>query len=69
MVELLNRKGIKTTFADMAPRIFPLAAYESVSKEIERRIEEKGVVMALGSALSEAEKTENGYICTMSDGK
>ncbi len=69
VVELLNRKGIKTTFADMAPRIFPLAAYESVSKEIERRIEEKGVVMALGSALSEAEKTENGYICTMSDGK
>ena len=34
VVELLNKAGIETTLADMADRIFPLAAYENVSREI-----------------------------------
>ncbi|MBQ3008759.1 MAG: FAD-dependent oxidoreductase [Oscillospiraceae bacterium] len=69
VVELLNAKGIRTTLADMAQRIFPLAAYENVSKEIERRITEKGVNLALGSALKSVEKTEDTYICKMTDGQ
>ena len=68
VVELLNARGIKTTFADMANRIFPLAAYESVSREIARRISEKGVKLALGSALSSVEETADGFKCNMSDG-
>ena len=68
VVELLNARGIKTTFADMANRIFPLAAYESVSREIERRISEKGVKLALGSALSSVEETADGFKCNMSAG-
>ncbi len=68
VVELLNAKGIKTTLADMADRIFPLAAYENVSREIERRITEKGVQLALGASLIECEKTENGCLYKMSDG-
>ena len=68
VVELLNARGIKTTFADMANSIFPLAAYESVSREIERRISEKGVKLALGSALSSVEETPDGFKCNMSDG-
>jgi len=68
VVELLNARGIDTTLADLAPRVFPLAAYESVSHEIERRIESKGVHLALAKALSKAEKTDAGYRCTMSDG-
>lgn len=68
VVELLNARGIKTTFADMANRIFPLAAYESVSREIERRISEKGVKLALGSALSSVEEIADGFKCNMSDG-
>ncbi|MBQ5326541.1 MAG: FAD-dependent oxidoreductase [Oscillospiraceae bacterium] len=68
VVELLNNKGIKTTLADMAPRIFPLAAYENVSKEIERRITEKGIDLALGSALQSVKKADGSYICKMSDG-
>ena len=68
VVELLNKKGIDTTLADMAPRIFPLAAYESVSAEIERRIAEKGVKFAFGKALTRAEKTRTGYSCIMTDG-
>lgn len=69
VVELLNKAGISTTLADMADRIFPLAAYKNVSDEIERRVTQKGVKLNLGSALSSVDKTENGYRCIMSDGK
>ena len=68
VVELLNKKGIKTTLADMENRIFPLAAYKSVSEEIQRRITAKGVNLSLGCALTSAEKAENTYRCVMSDG-
>lgn len=43
LVELLYNKGIKTTLADMAPFLFPLAAYENVGRELERRLTEKGI--------------------------
>ncbi len=69
VVELLNKAGITTILADMADRIFPLAAYENVSREIEKRIAQKGVKLALGSALVSAQKTEDGYKCLMSDGR
>lgn len=65
VVELLNNRGIHTTLADMAPRMFPLAAYESVSREIERRITQKGVQLALGSALASVEETGDGFVCSM----
>ncbi len=68
VVELLNNKGIKTTLADMADRIFPLAAYENVSKEIQRRLENKGVRLKFNAALAKAEKDGDGWNCTMSDG-
>ncbi len=68
VVELLVARGIDTTLADMAAKMFPLAAYDDVAAEIGRRIEKKGVHLALGSALRSAEKTEIGYICHMSDG-
>lgn len=68
VVELLNNRGIETTMADMAQKIFPLAAYDDVAAEIEARIREKGVHTALGCALQRVEKTENGYRCFLSDG-
>lgn len=67
VVELLVARGIDTTLADMAPKMFPLAAYDDVAAEIGRRIEEKGVHLALGCAMESAEKTEGGYLCHMSD--
>ena len=63
VVELLHKAGIKTTLADMAPRIFPLAAYESVSREIERRLTDKAVSLALGSALDSCEKAVDDWQC------
>ncbi|MBQ6592178.1 MAG: FAD-dependent oxidoreductase [Solobacterium sp.] len=68
VVELLNNRGIETTLADMAPKIFPLAAYDDVAEEIEARITAKGVKLALGSALQKVEKTDAGYHCWLSDG-
>lgn len=68
VVELLAAQGITTTLADMAPRMFPLAAYENVSREIERRIAAKGVQLALGNALSRVEKRDVGYEYILSDG-
>ena len=68
VVELLNARGIKTTLADMADRIFPLAAYENVSKEIQRRITDKGISLALGSALKSVKTVGDSFKCNMSDG-
>ncbi len=68
VVELLNNKGIKTTLADLADRIFPLAAYENVSKEIQRRLREKGVDLAFNTSIKSVEKTESGFNCTMTEG-
>ncbi len=68
VVELLNGRGIETTLADMAPKIFPLAAYDDVAEEIGERIKKKGVHLALGAALERAEKTPEGHHCRLSDG-
>lgn len=68
VVELLNNKGIETTLADLADKMFPLAAYDSVAQEIADRIAAKGVKLALGKALQSVEKTDEGFWCTMSDG-
>ena len=47
----------------------PLAAYESVSDEIERRLTERGIDLALGSALTRVEKAPAGYCCFLSNGQ
>ena len=38
VVELLNNRGVETTLADMAPKIFPLAAYDDVAEEMSSAI-------------------------------
>ena len=68
VAELLIDRGIHTVLADMAPIMFPLAAYPEVAAEIQRRVEAKGVQTALGCAMQSAEKTSGGYLCRMSDG-
>ena len=68
VVELLAARGIKTVLADMAPKMFPLAAYDDVAQEIGRRIEAKGVELALGNALKSVAKEGEIYHCLMNDG-
>lgn len=69
VAELLLKRGIRVTLADMAPHIFALAAYPEVSAMIEERIDKLGISMAFGRALSGAEKTETGYRVTFADGE
>lgn len=69
VAELLLKRGIRVTLADMAPHIFALAAYPEVSAMIEERIDKLGIFMAFGRALSGAEKTETGYRVTFADGE
>ena len=68
VVELLVKEGISTVFADVAERIFPMAAFPAVSAEIERRIQEKGVQLMFGRTLAKVSKDGDIFHCTMTDG-
>lgn len=54
VAELLHKRGIHVTLADMAPHIFALAAYPEVSEMIEARIRRLGIDTAFGQAITEA---------------
>ena len=60
VAELLHKKGIHVTLADMAPHIFALAAYPQVSEIIEERIRAMGMDMAFGQAITSAEEHVDG---------
>ena len=64
VAELLHKRGIHVTLADMAPHIFALAAYPEVSGMIEDRISEMGMDMAFGQAITSADehRDENGNV-------
>lgn len=69
VAELLMKRGVEVTLADMAPHIFALAAYPEVSEKIEERVREKGMKLAFGKALAGAEKTAGGYKVIFADGE
>ncbi len=60
VVELFKKVGAEVCLADLAPRIFPLAAHEECSTVIEGKIEEQGVKLRFGEAFSGLEETEDG---------
>lgn len=69
VVELLSRAGIQTTLVDMAPYLFPLAAYPEVGETIQRRVAEHGVNMLFGAGLKSLVPTEqNSIYVQLSDG-
>ena len=53
VVELLNKRGVETTLADFAGYLFPLAAFENVGREIERRVARQGVRFKWHAAIEE----------------
>ena len=65
LVEMFYNAGIQCTLADMAPYIFPLAAFEDVAKIIEGELEKKGIDMKFSSGLESIEQP--GNVC-FSDG-
>ncbi len=69
VVELLWQRGISCTLSDLAGHIFPLAAFDSISEEIERRLVEKGVNLAFGKGLAGLTgRPEGGVTVRLSDG-
>lgn len=69
VVELLVKRGIKTTLADMEPRMFPASAYDTTAEIIARRLRKAGVGLILGSALSSVEEKDSGLLCSFAGGQ
>lgn len=69
IVELCHEAGLKCTLTDMAPKLFPLAAFDDVSEEIQRRLTGMGVHLAFGKAVTAARETEQRVITTFADGE
>ena len=53
VAELLNNRGVQTTLADFAGYLFPLAAFENVGREIERRVSQRGIHFKWHAAIEE----------------
>lgn len=69
IVELCQEAGLACTLADMAARIFPLAAFPDVSAEIERRLAEKGIALRFGAAVTGIEETASGVTTSFDCGE
>ena len=69
LVELLTKRGIKTTLADMAPQMFPASAYPSVAEIIAKRLEKAGVRLILGSAVSSVTSAGDTLQCSFAGGE
>lgn len=60
VAELLNDRGVKTTLADFADFLFPLAAFEDVARELERRVRGYGIDFLWKKGLSAI--SDNGAV-------
>ncbi|HIR92827.1 MAG TPA: FAD-dependent oxidoreductase [Candidatus Egerieimonas intestinavium] len=68
VIELLHQRKIACTLSDMAPHIFPLSAFDSISEEIERRLERAGVGLAFGRGITGLQEQEDGITVCFTDG-
>lgn len=68
IVELCQEAGLNCILADMADRIFPLAAFGDVSAEIQRRLTELGITLSFGTAVTGAEESEDCVTTHFADG-
>lgn len=57
VAELLLARGVETTLADAAGYLFPLAAFENVGRELERRVAQRGVHFKWNAAISAITRT------------
>ncbi len=69
VVELLLKRGIRTTLADMAPQMFPASSYPDVAEIIAKRMKKAGAELLLGSAVSSVSETEEGLCCVFAGGE
>ncbi|MCD8352373.1 MAG: NAD(P)/FAD-dependent oxidoreductase [Planctomycetaceae bacterium] len=60
LVELFWKAGMEVTLADLAERIFPLAAHPDCSRVIEDRLVDKGIDLRFGCALERVDAVPGG---------
>ncbi|MBC5735648.1 NAD(P)/FAD-dependent oxidoreductase [Lawsonibacter faecis] len=68
VVELLRRRDVAVTMADMAPGIFPVAALPEIGRVIEDRVRAKGVELRFGSGISAITRGGETLTASFSDG-
>ena len=68
VVEVLEKYGVQVCLADLAPHIFPLAAYPEVSAAIERRVAKRGIDLRFGATIDHMEVREGKNTAVMTDG-
>lgn len=68
LVELLQKRGLRVTLADMAPHIFPTAALPGVAAEVEARLTARGVDLRFNSAIEAIEPGRDGLTVRLGDG-
>ena len=68
VVEVLEKYGVQVCLADLAPHIFPLAAYPEVSAAIERRVARRGIDLRFGATIDHMEVREGKNTAVMTDG-
>ena len=69
LVELLHKRGISVTLADMAPHIFPAAALPEVAAEIEDRLTAQGISLCFSRPIEAIEGAENGLEVCLGGGQ
>ncbi len=69
VVELLSERGIQTTLADLAPYMFPTAAYEEVAHEIEKRLRSRGIRLCFENTVVYMEKERNLPMARLTKGE
>ena len=60
VMELFYNAGIEVCLADLADRIFPLAAHPDCSQVIEARLRQKGIELKFGVCIEKVEDTPSG---------
>lgn len=68
VVEVLEKYGIRVCLADLAPHIFPLAAYPEVSAAIEKRVAKRGIDLRFGATIDHMELWNGQKTAVMTDG-
>lgn len=67
LVELFWKAKMEVTLADLAERIFPLAAHPDCSRVIEDRLEEMGVRLSFSAAIERIEEAPEGLLAFFKD--
>ncbi len=69
LVELFWKAGMRVVLADLADRIFPLAAHPDCSRVLEDRLSAMGVVQKYGAALDRIEEDGGGGLSAFFGGE